>query len=788
MKRYENVRFLSDGKEEIHSHNEIELLYILAGEIQVNIQGQLYIATERNLAIINSEVLHGWNIEQEALMCRVQIDYYQLKQILNQEHVYIKCNSMENKGADYRKIRYILDCIVRNSADIANELVVQSLYYMLWECVKNQFIVPKDMSVIRSEKEAQVDAVIQDIRMRYAEELSLRSLSERWYVSESVLSRMVKKATGMKFVDFVRRVRLEHAREELLYSEKTITEIAHDCGFSNPSVFHKNFKEFYQLTPSAYRTSHLVSKDSKVHDNIAGKLNQYLSANSEKQKQKLNKSKRVIADCEVYKEAPNDAMMCVNGGMAMDLLEQRVQSQIADMVRSLQVRYIRISNLFDWNLNIRSGHYTEQMNFDKLDAIFDFFMEIDVLPILELPEKLRKKVIAVKEHGVSEAEKGKPIINSVEEWSTLFTAFLEHLIERYTRQTVSRWIFEIAYDIEHSTGAGKLPFKEVYLTTYRCIKAILPDAKICASELNVEMDAVTLKEQLLWWKEIEERPQFLSIMCYPYQVEATDCAEHPHLLDIESDTHFVQKAIRSYKALLEEIEYPQTPLWITEWNTSISERNYYNDSCAKACHMLTQMTDGADEVQMMNYNIVSDWHASFYDAKMPITGGTGLVTKDGLRKPAYYALEFWSSLGNRIMRKGDNYIITTREDGTIVILAFHGQLFNESYKIKEENEIMAQDLPYMFQENEPLHLSLHIKHVRDGKRKINKCRVRELEGNLLAEWEKMGYVETLNRSEITYLEKICIPRMENSWVHVEKETLNLELTVEKQEMQLILIY
>ena len=362
------------------------------------------------------------------------------------------------------------------------------------------------------------------------------------------------------------------------------------------------------------------------------------------------------------------------------------------------------------------------------------------------------------------------------------------MIGRYTRHTVVSWVFEIRYDVEHRTGAGKLPFEELYLTTYHCIRSLLPEARIGSSELNAEMNYEVLKNQLCWWKGIEERPDFLSFMCYPYRVRQETDGENPHLLDIRSDTHFVKETLEEYQSLLEEVDYPKTSIWITEWNTSISERNYYNDSCVKGCHMLSQMTDCVGEVDCMSYMIIGDSHASFFDVKAPITGGTGAVTKDGLRKPAYYALEFWNFLGPLILRKGENYVASMREDGVITVIAFNGQSFNEDYKIKEEDEIGARDLPFLFREKEALNFSLRFKNVRNGKHKISKYRIQESEGNLLAEWGRMGYVETLSKMEIRYLEQICIPRMENSWILVEGGTMDLKLTVEKNEMQMIMIF
>ena len=124
-----------------------------------------------------------------------------------------------------------------------------------------------------------------------------------------------------------------------------------------------------------------------------------------------------------------------------------------------------------------------------------------------------------------------------------------------------------------------------------------------------------------------------------------------NLLSIDSDDHFVRRDLNAYRALLEEVGYPDTPVWVSEWNTSLSERNIYNDSCAKACHMLTQMVDVAGDLAQMNYSGISDCPAQYFDSAVPLTGATGLMTKDGLMKPAYYALEFWGMLGERLLKK-----------------------------------------------------------------------------------------------------------------------------------------
>lgn len=80
----------------------------------------------------------------------------------------------------------------------------------------------------------------------------------------------------------------------------------------------------------------------------------------------------------------------MNAGMFADLLESRVQGHISMVIQNLGVKYIRVSNPFDPALKIRSGHGTEQMNFDKIDMVLDFLLEQGAVPIFELPERKKK--------------------------------------------------------------------------------------------------------------------------------------------------------------------------------------------------------------------------------------------------------------------------------------------------------------------------------------------------------------------------------------------------------------
>ena len=103
------------------------------------------------------------------------------------------------------------------------------------------------------EKDPKAAELLRLIDEQWNEDLSLSILAERAHFSVSYLSRYFQKITSMGFSAYLRKVRLIHARQFLTQGELSVTQIAYDCGFRNPSVFIETFKQEYGMTPGQFR-------------------------------------------------------------------------------------------------------------------------------------------------------------------------------------------------------------------------------------------------------------------------------------------------------------------------------------------------------------------------------------------------------------------------------------------------------------------------------------------------------------------------------------------------------
>jgi len=86
-----------------------------------------------------------------------------------------------------------------------------------------------------------------------AQPLSLGEVAWQVGWSEEHYSRVFKAVTGQTPAQYIRQVRLEHAKNLLLNSKHTITHIARACGFSSIAVFSRCFQHNLGTSPGAYR-------------------------------------------------------------------------------------------------------------------------------------------------------------------------------------------------------------------------------------------------------------------------------------------------------------------------------------------------------------------------------------------------------------------------------------------------------------------------------------------------------------------------------------------------------
>lgn len=78
-------------------------------------------------------------------------------------------------------------------------------------------------------------------------------MAEKFYFSKEYFARFFKKNTGMTFVQYLTKYRIQKARFQLIHSDASMLDIALDNGFCDDRRFILAFKSQYGITPFQYR-------------------------------------------------------------------------------------------------------------------------------------------------------------------------------------------------------------------------------------------------------------------------------------------------------------------------------------------------------------------------------------------------------------------------------------------------------------------------------------------------------------------------------------------------------
>jgi len=111
--------------------------------------------------------------------------------------------------------------------------------------------------VVRCEKDesANMARARQFIEDHQAEPLSLGRIARTANISRHYFCKMFKKATGINFIDYLSRVRIEKSKTLLLNPNSRISEVAFACGFQSMTNFNRAFKRIVRCSPTQFRES-----------------------------------------------------------------------------------------------------------------------------------------------------------------------------------------------------------------------------------------------------------------------------------------------------------------------------------------------------------------------------------------------------------------------------------------------------------------------------------------------------------------------------------------------------
>lgn len=245
------IQILRDIKEKNHFHSEIEVIFVISGSVFVSINDDYYELKNKDIILFNSSISHKIESADNALICRVLVSYKILAQFVKNGNYIFYCNSVSDKLHSYLELQNIMKRIIFSylGKNHKTECLRYGLVYELLDNLIEQFQKDGDYYKYKKGKKEneQLQYIINYVNLNFQNTIHLSKLAKEMYTSQSTLSRFFKNHMGIYFGDFVNQVRLNYAVKDLIQTDKTITKISIDCGFSNPSTFSKIFQNEYSV-------------------------------------------------------------------------------------------------------------------------------------------------------------------------------------------------------------------------------------------------------------------------------------------------------------------------------------------------------------------------------------------------------------------------------------------------------------------------------------------------------------------------------------------------------------
>ena len=255
LERIDNIR-LSDKQFE-----NIVLIYVAHGNIMINVDNNQFELGEQRIFIVNpSNTISVSSVDskRETQAYLMHLNIYEVQLTLEKPFVFFT-NLEKHESKEWHAMCIVMEKIISHydgddrcafTKLTQNIFFCQLLHAMIPFLLSEQDCVYEDAPLIMNQ-------VFWYLQSHYAERITLQEISEHFYVSDSSLSRWIKQYTGMNFEKYLRKLRAVHCALEISNTDKSITEIALEHGFSNPAALNKAFHEFYHMTPGKYRDAHL---------------------------------------------------------------------------------------------------------------------------------------------------------------------------------------------------------------------------------------------------------------------------------------------------------------------------------------------------------------------------------------------------------------------------------------------------------------------------------------------------------------------------------------------------
>ena len=441
---------------------------------------------------------------------------------------------------------------------------------------------------------------------------------------------------------------------------------------------------------------------------------------------------------------------CIAAGRAGEGLRDEWRRQLREVQRELKFEYIRFHGIFHEDMMI----YREQdgrpvYNWQYLDSLFDFLLEIHLRPLLEL--SFMPYDLASGEAYCFWWKGNITPPKDYDRWADLVSATVRHCIQRYGLEEVLSWYFEVWNEPNLINGfwsGTQEEYFRLYAVTSRAIKAIDPRLRVGgpASSDSGGVRAPWVDEFIQFCAREKLPVDFISTHPYP-NIYPPDMDGKPTMGYRDADSTLVD--LQRIRRTVDASPFPGAEIHLTEWSSSPSPRDLVHDTAFMAPFVVMNNLKCLGLVDSLVFWTFTDVFEENRAGDTIFHGGFGLINGQGLKKASYYGYWFLSRLGPENLLAGPDYFVA-RKGERVQLLLWNYCHYTAAFSRGDRSVLSELDRYRAFQDPGPLEFDLQVEGLA-GEYKVTSYTFDRQHGSVYDAWLACGAPPTPTPEELEWL-------------------------------------
>ena len=250
-----------------HWHTSFEISYVVSGQNDYfYLDGNEFTQSEGEIVVVNPYQVHALSLPNSkkriAMTLMLPKDFLQMvgidfRDVRIQNRISEKNSNTKQLNGLFKKL---YECTLSKNED--NKIIKQIgftclIFSKLMDFWSEKIDLGRNIAIYKGLN--YLEPVLAWMEKNYMNSISISDMAKKAKLSPSYFAHIFKKYIQQSPMDYLVRIRLQHARQLLVNTDNTISQVAEKTGFISYISFVNAFKKLYRITPKKFQKKYKSS-------------------------------------------------------------------------------------------------------------------------------------------------------------------------------------------------------------------------------------------------------------------------------------------------------------------------------------------------------------------------------------------------------------------------------------------------------------------------------------------------------------------------------------------------